>query len=134
MRSAATLAFLAALVPAAAPAQPAEDIRADRFVLEKSEEGFVRMDRQTGAMSYCTLADGTLTCRMAADEKQAFETELDRLEKRVAALEGREPSSRSPLPSDAEIDKSISIMERFMRAFMNLVEEFSGRQQQPDRT
>ncbi len=35
------------------------------------------------------------------------------------------------MPSDAEIDRSIGIMERFMRAFFNLVQEFQGAEEQP---
>jgi hypothetical protein len=113
------------LVASAAGAQESD---ANRYTLEKSETGFVRLDRQTGAVTLCTEADGTLTCRMAADERTAYDEDLARLEKRVEALEkktGGPPSVPSgDLPSDAEIDRSIGIMERFMRAFFNLVQEF----------
>ncbi|TPP09743.1 hypothetical protein [Rhizobium glycinendophyticum] len=118
----------------------AQDGVADRYTLEKSDSGFVRLDRQTGAVTLCTEAEGTLTCRMGADERAAYDADLARLEKRVEALEqqlasGR-PAASAPLPSDAEIDRSIGIMERFMRAFFNLVQEFRGEENKPapDRT
>ena len=111
-----------------APAAGAQESDANRYTLEKSETGFVRLDRQTGAVTLCTEADGTLTCRMAADERAAYDEDLARLEKRVEALEketgGRTSAPGGDLPSDAEIDRSIGIMERFMRAFFNLVQEF----------
>jgi hypothetical protein len=122
----------------------AQEANPDRYSLERSEGGFVRLDRQTGAVTLCTEADGTLTCRMAADERAAYDADLARLEKRVEALEnqiaGATPGKSGDMPSDAEIDRSIGIMERFMRAFFNLVQEFQGEEQRsepgeiPDRT
>jgi hypothetical protein len=135
--------FAILLLSAGMPAV-AQETSTDRYTLEKSESGFVRLDRQTGAVTLCTEADGTLTCRMAADERAAYDEDLARLEKRVEALEKQiadGTAARSgELPSDAEIDRSIGIMERFMRAFFGLVQEFQGEQQEnqqgtvPDRT
>ncbi len=109
-----------------------------RFQLERTDQGIVRLDTETGAITTCTQENNELTCRMAPDERAAYETELDLLEKRVTALEER--LSQTPpgrLPSDAEVDRSLSIMERFMRTFMGIVREFTGEPNpapQPDRT
>jgi len=137
-------AFAVLLLAAGIPVAVAQENNTDRYTLEKSESGFVRLDRQTGAVTLCTEADGTLTCRMAADERAAYDEDLARLEKRVEALEKQiadgTPARSGELPSDAEIDRSIGIMERFMRAFFGLVQEFQGEQQEkqpgtvPDRT
>jgi hypothetical protein len=126
------------------PLAMAQDANSDRYSLEKSDTGFVRLDRQTGAVTLCTEADGTLTCRMAADERAAYDEDLARLEKRVEALEKQvaegTAAKSGELPSDAEIDRSIGIMERFMRAFFGLVQEFQGEEKTsepgtiPDRT
>lgn len=125
------LAVLSLVTPAAV----AQEANAERYTLEKSDSGFVRLDRQTGAVTLCTEDQGTLTCRMAADERAAYDEDLARLEKRVEALERQladGTAARSgELPSDAEIDRSIGIMERFMRAFFNLVQEFQGAEEQP---
>lgn len=123
-----------------APAVQAQEASSERYTLEKSEDGFVRLDRQTGAMALCKETDGSLTCRMAADERAAYDADLARLEKRVEALEAKLGSDTAPksddLPSDAEIDRSIGIMERFMRAFFGLVQEFRAEEEQetPQRT
>lgn len=109
-----------------------------RFQLERTDRGIVRLDTETGAITTCRDENDELTCRMAPDERAAYETELNLLEKRVTALEER--LSQTPpdrLPSDAEVDRSLSIMERFMRTFMGIVREFTGEPNpapQPDRT
>jgi hypothetical protein len=122
-------------LPASSLIAVAEDGANDRYTLEKSESGFVRLDRQTGAVTLCTEAEGTLTCRMGADERAAYDADLAQLEKRVEVLEQQSarghPAVGEPLPSDAEIDRSIGIMERFMRSFFNLVQEFRGEEGKP---
>ncbi|MBO3758869.1 hypothetical protein J5J09_03840 [Ciceribacter sp. L1K22] len=115
-------------MPGVAAAQVADS---GRFQLERTENGIVRLDTRTGAMSLCQDRDGNLICRMAADERAAYEEQLDRLEKRVKALEDKAgatglSSSGENLPSDAEVNRSIGIMERFMRAFFGLVREFEA--------
>lgn len=135
-----TTLFLMIATGFAAPAL-AEDTDVARFALEKTDGGFVRLDRKTGALTLCQESDGTLTCRMAADERAAYEEDLARLEKRVEALEkslatGRPLTKGEPLPSDEEVERSIGIMERFMRSFFGLVEEFKQREEgtTPDKT
>lgn len=122
----------------AVAAQAAEP-QASRFQLERTERGVVRLDTQTGAITLCRDEGGTLACRMQPDERAAYEAELDRLEKRVTAMEER--LSHTPpntLPSDAEVDRSLSIMERFMRSFMGIIGEFEDKRKtddpQPGRT
>ena len=129
--------FTAALViPAASYAQAPQQ---NRFQLERTESGVVRLDTQTGAMTLCREENGTLTCRMQPDERAAYEEELDRLEKRVTSLEERlSQTPPSALPTDEEVDKSLSIMEKFMRRFMAIVGEFIDEREadkpQPNRT
>lgn len=118
------------------PFAMAQDSSSNRYTLEKSDTGFVRLDRQTGAVTLCTETEGTLTCRMAADERAAYDEDLARLETRIEVLEKQLADGRAlksgDLPSDAEIDRSIGIMERFMRAFFNLVQEFQGEEKKPE--
>lgn len=98
----------------------------NRFRLERTETGYIRLDLKTGAVSFCREEQGNLTCRLAADERQAFEQDLDLLAKRVTVLEQKLSAGTppAPVPSDAEIEKSLSIMEQFMRRFMGIINEF----------
>jgi hypothetical protein len=103
----------------------------DRYRLEKSADGYVRMDTQTGAMSICEERSGQLVCRMAADERAAFQDEIDRLQGSVEALDGRVAKLEnsvtarleSTLPSEEEFNKTMSYMERFLRGFMGIVKD-----------
>lgn len=101
----------------------------DRYALERRGEDFVRLDKRTGAISTCRDQGGQLVCRMAADDRIAFEDEIDglrgqleALEKRVATLE--QPGGRKALPSDEEFDRTMSYMQRFFRGFLEIVKEF----------
>ncbi len=124
-----TLAFaLAAIAPVFVLSADAQE--AERYRLEKTEDGYVRMDTRTGEMSICEERNGGhLVCRTAADERSAFEDEIDRLnaslralEDRVAALE-KAPAA-SGLPTEEEFDKTMGYMERFFRGFMDIVKDF----------
>jgi hypothetical protein len=119
------------LMPGLAFAQEAEG---QRFQLERTENGLVRLDRQSGAISSCREENGALSCRMAADERAAYEQELELLEKRVTALEERlkEGAPSRDFPGEAEIEQGLSVMERFMRRFMAIIEEFTNEREQQE--
>lgn len=104
---------------------------ADRYTLEKSGDNFVRMDRQTGEMSICEERSGQLVCKLAADERSAFQDEVDALESRVKALDERVvklETSRparldQALPTDEQIDRTVETMGKFLRGFMGIVKD-----------
>jgi hypothetical protein len=122
----ASLAVAAAL-PASAVAQ-----ETDRYTLERSGDGYVRMDRRTGEMSICSERSGQLVCKIAADERSAFQDEVDRLQERLAGLEKRVAELETVrridpealLPTDEQFEKSLGYMERFFRRFMDIVRDF----------
>ena len=106
----------------------AQEPIANRFTMEKTESGFVRMDTLTGEMSICSEKAGQLVCRLSADERRAFEETLSDLSDRVAALEQRletvaPPSGTNGIPDDAELDRALGAMEKVMRRFFGMVEE-----------
>ena len=123
-------AILAAplLVVLGSAGAPAED---DRYVLEKSGDGFVRMDRQSGEMSACTQDGAGLVCKLAADERTAYQDEIDRLHEGLTALDQRVDKLEnslaarleSKLPTEEEFGKTLSYMERFLRSFMGIVKD-----------
>jgi len=111
----------------------------DRYTLEKTADGFVRMDRTTGEMSICRQQAEQLVCRLAADERSAFEGEIDRLDDSVKALEARvaklENSAavrlESALPSEEEFARTMGYMERFLRGFMDIVKDLDQESDDP---
>ena len=114
------LTFAAVLLAGAAHAEGE-----GRYRMEKTETGFVRLDTASGDVSLCREQDGQIVCRMAADERAAFEKELDLLAKHVEALEKGgvtgETTAKPSLPTDEEIDRTMTIMEKMMQRFMGIV-------------
>lgn len=133
-RSSLLLASILALTAAPALGQDAE-----RYQLERTQDGYVRLDTTTGRMSICQETSGRLVCRAAVEEREAYERdmgtlqqEMDALEARVAALES---SSGKGLPSEEEFERGLGYMERFFRRFMGIVSDFEDETAPaPDRT
>jgi flagellar motility protein MotE (MotC chaperone) len=119
-------AALASLVAASAYSE-----ETDRYRLEKSDNGYVRMDKQTGAMSICQEHSGQLVCKLAADERAAYQDEIDRLQASMKAMDERVTklenslSARleSKLPSEEDFNQTMNYMERFVRGFMGIMKD-----------
>ncbi len=120
----------------AAPALAAE---AQRYQMEKTDKGYVRMDTQTGEMSICEERDNQLVCKLAADERSALQDEIGRLQGEVKAIEDRvvklenslTQKLESTLPTEEEFQKSMGYMERFFRSFMGIVKDMEKEEQAP---
>ncbi|MEM5500038.1 hypothetical protein WNY59_00390 [Ahrensia kielensis] len=100
-----------------------------RYVMVKVDNGYVRMDTQSGAMSMCQTQNDQIICKMAADERAAFNEDISALEDRVAALEkrlsvGTPLVNKEGLPSEEEFERGLGYMEKFMRRFMGIAKEF----------
>lgn len=132
------------LLVAQSPVRAQDD---DRYVLEKTDAGFVRMDRRTGKMSICEERTGQLVCKVAADERAAIDDEIERLhetvsklEERVAALESASPAVKLPqLPTEQEFEQTLGFMERFVRRFVDVMKNLDQDRPapphaEPDRT
>jgi hypothetical protein len=131
MRVTLMLAAAAAALVVAEPASSADE--AGRYRLERTDGGFVRMDTETGRMSFCTGQAGGLDCKAASDERPADTAEIDRLTRRVEALERRiaELETGKPqnaLPTDEEFERTMGFMERFFRRFMGMMQDFQQEQ------
>ena len=117
---ASLLIFVATLMAGSAQAEGE-----GRYRMEKTETGFIRLDTASGDISLCREQEGQIVCRMAADERAAFEKELDLLTKRVEALEKGgvtgQTAAKPSLPTDEEIDRTMGIMEKMMQRFMGIV-------------
>ncbi len=128
----------AATIPAALAQQPAAPGSENgRYAMTPAPNGFLRMDTRTGAVSLCTLREGTVSCTSSADDRGALETENARLTKENAELRDRlsqltqqggsagpsAQSNRGGLPSADEMDKALGFAETFMRRMMRIMRE-----------
>lgn len=134
-----TIVIASMLALGTAGAQAQDD---GRYTLRQTDEGYVRMDNRTGEMSICTERAGQLVCKLAADEREALQQDMDdlqnrvdALEKRLAAIETGRQDAVGGLPSEDEFEKSLGYMERFFRSFMGIVKEFERDERPaPERT
>lgn len=119
--------LLAGLLTLAPFAGFADDAPAGRYQLQPVEGGVVRLDTATGAMTLCKTEAGKLACAPAADTPAGTPAASDiaALKARVDALERQMAtgSKGADLPTDAEVDRSLSIMEKFMRRFMGIAKD-----------
>jgi len=143
-RSVITLAVaLVALAPAAY-AQTAPDSENGRYSFSTVPEGTLRLDTRTGAVSICARKDTGWACNAVPDERQALENEIVRLQGENGALkkdmlarglplpggiasapsaaQQRELNLKVPLPSDAEIDRAMSALEKMWRRIQEMVQ------------
>ena len=79
------IALLAGTVSAGA-ASAAEGPQTGRYTMHKSDDGFVRLDTQTGVMSLCRKRDGGWACDAMTGTGQAGSGELARLRRENAEL------------------------------------------------
>ena len=95
-----------------------------------AEGGFLRLDTQTGSVSFCSVEDGQSVCRAGADEIAALEAEVSRLRQENAELKSKlsgapaaPPKDSSSVPSEEEFDRTLSFAERFLRRMMKVLRE-----------
>jgi hypothetical protein len=134
MRVLALALTLSLAAVAAASAQTATPNNENgRYSFNPVADGVLRLDTRTGQVSQCSRSDVGWACKMVPDERSALETEVARLQGEIATLKKEllarglsvpgvpSPSATKPgepelkLPSDAEVDKVISFIEKIWR-------------------
>jgi len=97
---------VAALVCLLAPAASAADNAAEsgRYSMTPTANGFLRLDKQTGAVSICVVKGESAECHAAADD--------------------RAPTPPAAgLPDKQELGRTLDFAEEFMRRMMRLMRE-----------
>ena len=131
---------------AAASAQPSTpDSENGRYSFNVVTDGMLRLDTRTGQVSQCIRSDIGWTCKAVPDERSSLEAEIARLQDENATLKKEllarglpvpgvpSPPAARPsepelkLPSDAEVDKVISFLEKAWRRLLEM-----GREVQKD--
>jgi len=119
--------------------------RQGRFAMSPVENGFVRLDTETGVMSICTQQDGRWTCRLMEDEAKALQDEVARLREEVSRLRAQAavpdipspgdrpaPERKLELPSEEEIDKALDYFENIFRKFRERLDRFEREERERD--
>jgi hypothetical protein len=131
----------AALLAGAAAAQTVPgELDDPRFTFNRVEDGFLRLDGRTGAVSLCSRDSAGWACRAVADERSALEGEIARLQGENARLKkdliaknlplpgtaegerrGQPEAPRLQLPSDADINRVVTFMEKVWRRLVEMI-------------
>ena len=120
---------LAALTTAAAETGT-PDSGNGRNSFHPAADGGLRLDTRTGQVSECSRSDAGWACKLVPDERSALETEIVRLQEENEMLK-KELLARGPptpgapdpelkLPSDADVDKVISFLEKAWRRLIEM--------------
>ncbi|MFM1813520.1 MAG: hypothetical protein RLZ98_215 [Pseudomonadota bacterium] len=116
---------------------------AGRYTMMPSEDGgFIRLDTETGDMALCRKIDASWSCRPLAEQRSSVAEENNRLRKEneklraeLKQLEGfvfpreggggkpGEPGRTLQLPSEEDVDKALTYMQRLIRKFKEKMEE-----------
>ncbi len=105
-----------------------------RYSIVETPNGLVRLDRKSGRISVCKMSNAQLVCKLAADERQAYQEEIDRiddklstLEKRVADIESgkflKRKAKKSMAETEAEFDQAMKFADKAFRHFFNLMQD-----------
>src|ERR1700757_854821 len=122
-------------LPAAAQSPDADD---KRFSLYKVDDGYLRLDGRSGAVSLCTRPDSGWVCRAVPDERTALESEIGRLAAenaelkrtlldRGASLPGLPPRPPadvgvgSAAPTESDVDRVMALAGRLWRRTLDVV-------------
>jgi hypothetical protein len=137
--------------PGAAAAESGPDTENGRYTLSQTADGLIRLDTRTGAVSTCSNNGNGWACYAVPDERKAMDDEIGRLqaenERLKAQLASREPDSAGkieekpksdkpdapkaegerkieiPLPSDQDIDRVVSFLERAWRRLVDMANQ-----------
>lgn len=118
-RSYAAALVLLALSGAAAAEAP--DDQSGRFSMSPVDGGFLRLDRQTGAVAMCAHTDGEWVCAPVQDRTSTATNELSKLKEENQALKARmkdletKSGCKGELPTDEEVDQALDYMERLYK-------------------
>ena len=121
----AAVLSLAGIVCASAQAPDSEN---GRYTFNAVPDGLLRLDTRTGHVSHCSRLDAGWTCKSVPDERAALEREIAQLREENTALKlaarGQPDGPRKPgelgLPSDADVDKVMSFMEKVWRRLIEM--------------
>lgn len=160
--STARLWLVATLVAVFATPASAASEEAGRFSMQPTEGGVIRLDRETGAMSFCTGKDGAWACKDMAVQETELKKRVEELEGEKRALEAEKrlrdgpghdsplggpvakapepgdtvppaPPGDLPVPNERDVDKLFDYVEGMVKKFKERIDRLEREaKKQPD--
>jgi len=132
----------------ASPVQAAGEQDPGRYTLSPTEGGVIRLDRETGTMSFCSGKEGEWTCKDMPEQESALKKRLDELEGEKRALEAEKrlrdgllgggpvakapegkavepvpaPPGDLPIPNERDVDKLFDYVEGMVKKFKERID------------
>ena len=143
MRTLLIAVAVAATATAAQAQTSTPDSENGRFTFNQVKDGLLRLDTRTGQVSLCSNRTVGWACQPVPDERAALETEIGRLQNENATLKKDMIARGLPLPgglragdlgtsgrnqvelklpSDADIDRMMTFMEKIWRRLIDMVQ------------
>jgi hypothetical protein len=115
---------------------PAQGEEPGRFILkETGDNTFIRLDSYSGAVSHCSSAAGEWSCKSVKDDRAALHEEIAKLRKENADLKTRlakardvEPETTLTLPSEADLDRWMNLVEKYFERFLSFIRKLEQKQ------
>ncbi len=106
-----------------------------RYVLQNVEQGFLRLDSETGAMALCSAKAGVWECAAVKDQGLDLTAEVDRLKAENGKLKARvaeldKAGASTKLPSDQEVDRVMDIFGKMFERFLDFTRKMDGKSDQ----
>lgn len=134
------LAVVMVLAASAAQAQSAPENEDGRFTFHRTDDGYLRLDGRSGQVSLCARRPAGWQCQTVPDERAALESEIARLQSDNVILKkellsrnlplpggmrpelsSRGDDSRLQLPSDAELNRIMSFIEKVWKRMVEMI-------------
>ncbi|MGE0022458.1 MAG: hypothetical protein AB7S70_02375 [Hyphomicrobium sp.] len=114
-----------------------------RYSMSPTEGGVIRLDRETGAMSFCSGSAGNWTCKEMPESADALKKRVEELEGEKRALEAEKelrdgppgpgaagpegdavpaPPGDLPIPNERDVDKLFDYVEGMMKKFKERID------------
>lgn len=116
----------------------------DNFSIAPAEGRHLKIDRRTGRLSVCEDVGGRWSCRLVADDRDAYEEEVLRLQEENARLAARVEELERELaargeegawigPEDEQkLEEFLDFSDKAIRRFFDMVEDLRSDLGQPD--
>jgi hypothetical protein len=135
MKSAvAAFAFFLSLAPVAQAQESTPETEHGRFTFKQVSDGLLRLDARTGEVALCSKRAVGWACQALPEDRTTLENEIARLQGENAALKRElvarglappptaKPDQDLKLPSDADLDRAMSFLERAWRRLVDMVQ------------